>query len=156
VTVDLNLVVRGMEGLLRRLVAREVRLVVSLDPGLGLVRVDEGQIEQVLLNLVVNARDAMPRGGTLEIATRNVDVEESRPHAHGTIEAGQYIALAVRDTGVGIDDQAMAHLFEPFFTTKPEGRGTGLGLATSYGIVHQSGGQITVASEPGQSRRVTD
>ncbi|HEU4641547.1 MAG TPA: ATP-binding protein [Gemmatimonadaceae bacterium] len=154
-TVDLNLVVRGMEGLLRRLVARDVRLVISLDPGLGLVRVDEGQIEQVLLNLVVNARDAMPRGGTLEIATRNVDVDESRPHAHGTIEAGRYIALAVRDTGVGIDDQSMAHLFEPFFTTKPEGRGTGLGLATSYGIVQQSGGQITVASEPGQGAEFT-
>ncbi|HEX6537265.1 MAG TPA: ATP-binding protein [Gemmatimonadaceae bacterium] len=153
--VDLNMLVRGMEGLLRRLVPSEVRLITSLEPHLGLTMVDEGQLEQVLLNLVVNARDAMPHGGTLEIVTRNIDVEASRPHLHGTVEAGSYIVLAVRDTGVGIDEATMVHLFEPFFTTKPDGQGTGLGLATSYGIVRQSGGQIIVASEPGRGTEFT-
>ena len=145
--LDINQVVRGMEGLLRRAVPSSVRIVTQLEPALRPVRMDPVHLEQVLLNLAVNARDAMPAGGTIDIITENAELLDSRAHPHGTIEPGHWIVLTVRDSGVGMDPDTRAHLFEPFFTTKSDG--TGLGLATTFGIVRQAGGHILVASEPG-------
>ena len=136
--VDLNELVGDMEPLLRRVVGEDVEIVVKRAPGLGAVRVDASQVEQVLMNLVVNARDAMPDGGRLTIRTENV-----------VIDAGSHVALGVSDTGVGMDEAVRSRIFEPFFTTKPLGKGTGLGLSTAYGIVEQSGGHIEVESTVG-------
>jgi len=149
--LDLNTLVANMDGMLRRLIGEDlVELSAELDPSTCFIKADPGQIEQVIMNLVVNARDAMPRGGRLMIETRNVTIgEEVRLDAVG-VAPGSYVLLAVRDTGEGMDAEVRSHLFEPFFTTKEKGRGTGLGLSTVYGIVQQSGGSIMVESAPGQ------
>jgi PAS domain S-box-containing protein len=145
VPLDLNGVVRGSEKLLRRVLGEDVELVVDLEPALWTMRGDGGQLEQILLNLAVNARDAMPRGGALAIRTRNLPRGDDAGDGEGE---GDRVALVVRDTGAGMTPEVQAHLFEPFFTTKDPGEGTGLGLATVYGIVEQSGGRIRVRSEP--------
>jgi CheY-like chemotaxis protein len=147
VVLDLNTVVRELEPMLRRLIGEDIRLVTDLAAGLGPIKADRNQLEQVLVNLAVNARDAMPTGGRLTIETANEDqiVPEDGPEA----VAGPRVVLTVRDTGHGMDEHTRAHLFEPFFTTKEVGQGTGLGLATVYGIVRQSGGRIAVDSAPG-------
>jgi signal transduction histidine kinase len=142
--LDLDEIVAGMAKMLRRLIGEDVELEVKSTKELGRVEVDPGQMEQVLLNLAVNARDAMPRGGKLVIETRNVRVDDP---VQGEVEAGDWVVLSVSDNGVGIDADARAHIFEPFFTTKARGKGTGLGLATVFGVVRQSGGQIVVKSE---------
>ena len=148
VVVDLGQVVRGMEGMVRRLIGEDIELRTVSAPGLGRVMADRSQIEQVVLNLAVNAREAMPQGGRLTIELSNIDLTGALAGEHTTLSPGAYILLAVSDTGVGMSRDALAHVFEPFFTTKPRGQGTGLGLSTCYGIVRQSGGDITVYSEP--------
>jgi two-component system cell cycle sensor histidine kinase/response regulator CckA len=147
--LSLNEVISGMAAMLRRLVGEDVEVLFVPAPDIGRVFVDPGQIEQVLLNLVVNARDAMPRGGTLTIETAGVDVLPTRA-TELQVEPGSYVVLSVKDTGTGMDRATQAMIFEPFFTTKPKGKGTGLGLSTVFGIVKQSGGQIHVESELGQ------
>ena len=146
--VDLNGLVLNVDRMLRRLLGEDVELVTVQDPDLWLVRIDPGQFEQVLVNLAVNARDAMPDGGTLVIETRNVHLDEEFARTHATVHAGPHVLLAVSDTGSGMDADVLAHIFEPFFTTKEVGKGTGLGLATCYGIVKQNRGSIWVDSEP--------
>ena len=141
--LSLNDVVGQTESMLRRTLGEDVELVTELEPDPWSARFDPGQLEQVIVNLALNARDAMPGGGKLRLSTRNVGGE--RPH----------VALAVADTGAGMDESTLARIFEPFFTTKEEGKGTGLGLATVYGIVEQSGGTIEVASEPGRGTTFT-
>jgi two-component system cell cycle sensor histidine kinase/response regulator CckA len=136
-----------LNALLRRLIGEDIDLIVRPAPDLGLIRADPGQIEQVLINLVVNARDAMPQGGTLTIETANLMLRRGEGHMHSRIAEGQYVVLVVSDTGVGMDEAIMRHIFEPFFTTKEPGHGTGMGLATCYGIVEQHGGTLEVYSE---------
>jgi PAS domain S-box-containing protein len=153
--VNLNAIVREMGGMLRRLVGERITLRLDLDPALGDVTADPGQLEQVIANLGVNARDAMPHGGTLTIATANVNRVGLRAASDEGIPGGPLVVLIVKDTGIGMDEHVLAHLFEPFFTTKELGRGTGLGLATVYGIVRQSGGQIQVTSRPGEGSTFT-
>jgi len=152
--LDLNAVVATMDRMLRRLLGEDVELVTSLQPAAGAVNADPGQLEQVLLNLAVNARDAMPGGGRLSIGTTRVTLQEEPAERRHRMPAGDYVCLAVADTGVGMDETTQAHLFEPFFTTKEVGKGTGLGLATVYGIVKQSGGYIWVYSEVGHGTTV--
>jgi two-component system cell cycle sensor histidine kinase/response regulator CckA len=148
--IDLNALIAESSRMLARLIGEHIHFVTELDPELASVRADPGQVEQVIVNLVVNARDAMPEGGTLTMRTANADVVASNARDHSGVAPGRYVVIAVRDTGVGIDPETQKRIFEPFFTTKEKPQGTGLGLATVYGIVSQSGGQIFVASEPGR------
>ncbi|MEW6545018.1 MAG: PAS domain-containing protein [Nitrospirota bacterium] len=147
--LDLNAVIGGIGGMIRRLLGEDIDLAVSLAPNLGAVKADQGQVEQVLMNLAANARDAMPQGGRVTIETTNIEMTE--PQRRGQVVVpGPYVMLAVSDTGVGMDAATQARIFEPFFTTKTQGKGTGLGLSSVYGIVKQSGGYIFVYSEPGR------
>jgi two-component system cell cycle sensor histidine kinase/response regulator CckA len=147
--IDLNEIVSGMRTLLARVLGEDVDLIMDLDPSLGNVTADPGQLEQVILNMAVNARDAMPEGGPLTLETRHVEVDPTYARQKVELAPGPYEVLSISDTGVGMDAATVARVFEPFFTTKPVGKGTGLGLATAYGIVKQSGGHITVYSELG-------
>jgi PAS domain S-box-containing protein len=145
--IDVNSIVLGLDKLLRRLIDENIVMRTVCGENLGTVKADPAQIEQVVMNLVVNARDAMPRGGTLTVETTTVELDAGYAGEHVTVKPGKYVMLAVSDTGIGIDSEAQTHIFEPFYTTKGAGRGTGLGLSTVYGIVKQSGGYIWVYSE---------
>ena len=147
--INLNLLISQMEPLLTRAVAEDITLDLRFKDGLWSTEADKGQIEQLLLNLVVNARDAMPKGGRITIETGNIVADEAYVAARSGMEPGRFVVLVVSDTGTGMDRETQARIFEPFFTTKPRGSGTGLGLASAYGIVQRAGGDISVYSEPG-------
>jgi signal transduction histidine kinase len=153
--LSLNKVVAGANGLVARLIGQDIVPVSLLKADPDRVKADQGQLEQVIVNLVINARDAMPQGGRLTIETANACLDENDVRGYPGLEPGCYVLLAVSDTGVGMDEATQAHLFEPFFTTKPVGEGTGLGLAVTLGIVKQSGGYIYVHSELGQGTTFT-
>jgi two-component system cell cycle sensor histidine kinase/response regulator CckA len=148
--LDLNEIAGNIHKMLDRLIGEDIELQIVADPAAARVKADPGQIEQVLLNLAINSRDAMPQGGRLTIETKNVNPTETAGRQLASVHPGPYVALAVSDTGCGMDEATKSHIFEPFFTTKEQGKGTGLGLATVYGIVQQSGGWIEVDSQPGQ------
>jgi two-component system, cell cycle sensor histidine kinase and response regulator CckA len=147
--LNLNTVIGDLEKMLRRLIGEDVALLLHLDPTLAAVKADFGQMEQIILNLAVNARDAMPQGGKLAISTANINLDEAYPQKQADFRAGLYIVVTVSDSGLGMDGETLDHIFEPFYTTKALGSGTGLGLSTVYGIIKQSGGFIEVASERG-------
>jgi len=148
--IDLNAVVADISKLLRPLIGEDIEVVVTRDPKLGHTKADPGQVEQVIMNLAVNARDAMPSGGKLIIETRNAELDDNYQRAHASVKPGRYVMLAVSDTGCGMDAETQLRIFEPFFTTKEKGKGTGLGLSTVYGIVKQSGGYVFAYSELGR------
>jgi PAS domain S-box-containing protein len=148
--LDLNSIVMGLDKLLRRLMDEGIQMSTVPGQNIGTIKADPGQMEQVIMNLVVNARDAMPKGGRLTVETANVDLDAAYASEHVTVKAGRYVMLAVSDTGTGMSPETVAHIFEPFYTTKESGRGTGLGLSTVYGIVKQSGGYVWVYSEVGR------
>jgi len=147
--LSLNHIIEDLRKMLPRLLGADIETQTTLDPALAAIKADPGQIEQVIINLAVNARDAMPDGGKLAIETRNLQIEDGHLSKHPTVPQGNYAVITVSDTGTGMDAQVQAHIFEPFFTTKEQGKGTGLGLATVYGVVKQSGGYIWVDSAPG-------
>jgi two-component system cell cycle sensor histidine kinase/response regulator CckA len=147
--VNVNILIGNLQAMLRRLIGENIQLLCKFDPDVHPVCVDASQIEQVVTNLVVNARDAMPGGGTLIVQTANVRLDETYARQHSEVRAGAYVRLAISDTGTGISPEIIGRIFEPFFTTKEQGKGTGLGLATSYGIIKQSGGHLSVYSEVG-------
>jgi CheY-like chemotaxis protein len=146
--LDLTSLVKDLEKMLRRVIGEDIELVTCLAEDLGKVKTDPGQIEQVIMNLTVNARDAMPGGGKLIIETRNVELDEGYARTRVGVKPGRYVMLSLSDTGVGMSPEVKEHIFEPFFTTKEKVKGTGLGLSTVYGIVKQSGGNIWFYSEP--------
>ena len=148
--IDLNTVVAETETMLRRVIGEDVHLEINLKPDFGNVRADPGQIEQVIMNLVVNARDAMPQGGRLTIETANADLDVPAATPPGRLEPGRYVALSIQDTGSGMDAAVLSHLFEPYFTTKEKGKGTGLGLPTVAAIIKHCGGQIAGSDRGGQ------
>lgn len=153
--LDLNAIIGGLAPMLRRLIGEHIELVTVPGSGLGHVLADPGQLEQVIMNLVVNARDAMPEGGTVRIEPESRDLEDGALHAQGEVPPGQYVAMRVQDSGCGIDSTTLTRIFEPFFTTKDPGKGTGLGLSTVHGIVRQSGGYIGVDSTVGRGTTFT-
>jgi len=148
--VSLNTLLVDVMKLLQRLIGEDIELSLSPDEALGLAKIDPGQFEQAVINLAVNARDAMPHGGTLTIETSNVELDAAYASLHEDLAPGRYVMVAVSDSGVGMDEATRTHIFEPFFTTKPTGEGTGLGLAMVYGFVKQSGGHVEAYSEPGR------
>jgi two-component system cell cycle sensor histidine kinase/response regulator CckA len=148
--LNLNSLISEMEKMLPRLIGEDIEIVIALDPAIGSIKADQGQLEQVVMNLAVNARDAMPDGGKVVITTGNASLDEAWTRLHPGSKVGDYVMLSVADTGTGIDSETLAHIFEPFFTTKERGKGTGLGLATVYGVVKQSGGYVWVESAPGK------
>jgi len=148
--LDINSIVENMENLLTRFIGEDIELKTDLESATGLVSADQGQIEQIIMNLALNARDAMPSGGIFTIATSQEVFDKDSAQEHADLKPGQYVRLTISDTGVGMDEETLSHVFEPFFTTKEESKGTGLGLTTVYGIVKQSKGCISLKSEPGQ------